>query len=520
MEEMIITYLESMKRPFRLELIKKIETPINMQKIIYTMLLALSFNKVSAQTNEQLTKQPNIIFLLTDDQRWDTFGFMGNEYIHTPNCDQLANNGIVFTNTYHVAPICQPSRASIMLSQYVSTHQCGFDKPAIHSISEEEFSHSYPVKIREAGYFTGLVGKFGYPVTKEKVLNAAAFTNAEDRNAKSQLWLKDECMPKDDYDVWYGFSGQGSYNVNGRHGTAHRGDQAIKFIHEASKQDKPFSLQVCFKAPHSPFQPDEQFLKLYENMEIPRYPNDTEEAHLTLPDVVRQKFRGKKGYSDKKYLSFIQKYYALITGVDDVVGRIVKELRELGIEDNTIIVYTSDNGYFCGSKGLSGKDLLYEESAKAPLIIYDPRWPDNKKGTTIDAITSVIDVAPTLLHYAGTDIPNQMQGLSLLPLIENPQQEIHGAVYGENNFANFEPLLEEIEGPEQMNYSTVRSRFVRTPQYKYIQYYECTPMIEELWDMTADPSEMNNLAVIPGYEKVLNEMRQLIANYSNSTTIQ
>ncbi|TLX71790.1 DUF4976 domain-containing protein [Labilibacter sediminis] len=485
-------------------------TMLKQTVLIFTILISINiYTKASINSK----RKPNIIFFLTDDQRWDAFGFMGNKYIQTPNCDQLANNGIIFNNTYHVVPICQPSRASFMLSQYVGTHQCGFDKPAIYSISEAEFAQSYPVKIREAGYFTGIVGKFGFPITKEKVRNSAEYTNAQDRDAKTQLWLKEECLPKEEYDVWYGFSGQGFYNVKGKHGTEYRGDQSIAFIREAAKQEKPFSLQVCFKAPHSPFQPAEEFLRLYDDVEIPRYPNDTNSANSLLPVVVRNKYRGNHGYSDKKYQAFIKKYYALITGVDHVVGRVMTELKAQGLDDNTIIVFTSDNGYFCGSKGLSGKDLLYEESAKAPLIIYDPRLPIKKRGTTIDAIISIIDVAPTLLNYAETDIPAEMQGKSLLPLIENPDQEIHEAVYGENNFANFAPLLTELDEREKASYSTVRSRFVRTPQYKYIQYHECTPMVEELWDITADPSELKNLADKVEYKHQLNKMRQLMDTF-------
>ncbi|WP_289053776.1 sulfatase-like hydrolase/transferase [Carboxylicivirga marina] len=485
-----------------------------MHKTIYIILLALCFSKVSAQTNEQ----PNIIFFLSDDQRWDTFGFMGNEHIITPNCDKLAENGIVFTNAYHVSPICKPSRASLMLGQYLSTHRCGFDQPTMYTISEDEFSQSYAVQIRKAGYFTGFVGKFGFPVTEDKIFNADKISHTEKRDAKSQLWLQDECMPKDEYDLWYGFAGQGVYDVNGKHGTEHRGDQALNFIQKAAQQEKPFALQVSFKAPHSPFQPDEKYLKLYENIDIPRAPNDTEEAHNQLPAVVKEKYRGRNAYSDKKYQAFIKKYYALITGLDVVVGRVMDELLMLGLDDNTIIIFSSDNGYFCGSKGLAGKDLLYEESAKAPLIIMDPRLSKQQKGTSINKLTSIIDLAPTILDYASVDIPHAMEGRSLLPLIDNPELEIHEAVYGENHFANFAPLFEELSKDEQADYSSVRSRFIRTPQYKYIQYYECRPMIEELWDIARDPSEMHNLVNNPDYQEILEKMRQLMADYRPEKT--
>lgn len=463
--------------------------------------------------------RPNIIFLLTDDQRWDTFGFMGNKTIITPNCDKLAAEGVVFENTLHATPICQPSRASIQLGQYLNTHRCGFDAPTQNSISQQEWMKSFPVLLRESGYFTGFVGKFGYPVSAQKTKNRVNEDLAIDKGVDSQLWKREECMPKDSYDRWLGFPGQGTYHVNGKHGTEDRGDKAIAFIRAAANQKAPFALQVSFKAPHSPFSPAPEFLAMYENTNIPRHDNDLEEAFERLPEVVRTKYRGRKGYvGDEAFQNFITRYYALITGVDHVVGRIREELKSLGLDENTIIIYSSDNGYFCGSKQLSGKDLLYEESIKAPLIIYDPRQPASAGITKRQGITSTIDIAPTILGYAGLKAPSSMQGKSLLPLVSGTKNQVHKAVYGENNFANFSPVISDFNDPAERDaFSSVRSKYVRTPQFKYIRYHECTPVVEELWKITKDPQEKINLVGNPEYSSVLKKMRKMLDKFETST---
>ncbi len=491
------------------------------QKIVsFSLLLLIGYSGDcgpdgrSTGSLDETHDKPNIIFLLTDDQRWDSFGFAGNEYIKTPHCDKLAKEGVVFKNAYHVAPICQPSRASIMLGQFLITHRSGFDKPGIFSVSHQEFDNSFPVLLRESGYYTGMVGKFGFAVSENKIMNVAPYKMPKERDHTTQLWLQDEYMPKDRYDEWHGFPGQGSYNVQGKHGTEYRGDQSIAFIQNAAKQNKPFMLQVCFKAPHGPFQPAQEFLDLYKDVDIPRYNNDNSDAHKKLPEVVKSLYRGRDGIKENdKFQNKIKRYFALITGVDHVAGRIVKELEKLGLSDNTIIIFSSDNGYFLGSKGLDGKDLLYEESVRSPLFIYDPRLPGSKRGTTIDGLVSMIDIAPSILDYAGIKAPPSMQGSSFLPMINEGKEKIHEAVFGENNFTNFLPLKSEVSIEKKAEHKTVRSRFVRTEKFKYIRYYECTPVVEELWEISKDPQECIDLSDNPYYKDKLEEMRNRLDDF-------
>lgn len=490
------------------------------------------------QTGGEMTKkQPNIIFLMADDQRADAFGFRGNEHIITPNLDKLAADGITFDNAYHVSPICQPSRASVMTGQYLSTHKAGFDRPTDYIITDDEFQTSYPGQLRNSGYYTGFIGKFGFAVG----------VDGEEKMKNDGFENQSEFMPVQYFDVWNGFPGQGSYfptngefngyeNTSGAtHLTEFMGDQAIDFFRSAQNSDKPFALSISFKAPHAPFNPAEEFRKKYENTVIPRMVNDGPEYHNNLPEVVKEKSRNAQWYFgrtegylgesidyrqdwhieiDSTYQEFIKNYYGLITGVDNVVGRIRSELQRLNIDDNTVIIYTSDNGFFAGSKQLMGKAILYEESAKAPMIMYDPRLSNEKHTKRVQAIISIVDIVPTLLEIAGIKIPDIYPGKSFIPLVYTEKDMIHEAVYGENNFDNFYPLPSEVENVE--DYESIRSKFVRTPEYKYIRYQETNPVIEELYKINEDPLETNNLIRDENYFEVTEMLREKMQEFEDS----
>jgi len=497
-------------------------------QLLHLVLFVFIFSACVSQAEEN-PQRPNILFLMADDHRADAMGFMGNTYIITPNLDSLASKSVVFENAYHVAPICMPSRASVMTGQYLSTHRSGFDYPTNYTITDEEFQKSYPAVLRENGYFTGFIGKFGFAVSEgEKVTNHG-------------LENKMEYMPFLYFDIWNGFPGQGSYypkkgKFNGyenvweaSHLTEFIGYQAIDFLNQAQESGKPFCLSVSFKAPHAPFSPAEEFRAQYNGIEVPRMVNDNPEAYQLLPEVVKEKSRnarwyfgrtvnyhGKKlGYrkswhieEDTIYQEFIKNYYALISGVDHTVGRIRKELEKLGLADNTIIIYTADNGFFAGSRQLMGKALLYEESAKAPMIIYDPTVSKKEGGIREDALISHIDIAPTILDMAGLNQYDYLPGESILPLVRQEAEAIHKAVYGENNYDENNPISAEVEDPEQ--YQSIRSKYVRTKEYKFIRYHENHPVTEELYRISDDPLEENNLIDDTEHAQTAEEMRALL----------
>ncbi|WP_277483628.1 sulfatase-like hydrolase/transferase [Catalinimonas alkaloidigena] len=493
--------------------------------------LSLFFYACQSETAEN-NKRPNIIFLMADDQRADAFGFMGNPHIITPNLDSLASDGVVFENAYHVAPICMPSRSSVMTGQYLGTHRSGFNRPTNYIITEDEFRSTYPVVLGEHGYFTGFIGKFGFAVGKgEKVRN---------QNFQDEA----EYMPTHHFDVWNGFPGQGSYHPkegkfngyenqwNASHLTEFMGYQAIEFFRKAKASDKPFCLSISFKAPHAPFSPAEAFRAKYDAKEIPRMGNDAPEYHAKLPEVVKEKSRNARWYFgrtedyygqeigyrhdwhievDSIYQEFIKNYYALISGIDHTVGRLRTELRQLGLDQNTIIIYTSDNGFFAGSRQLTGKALLYEESVKAPMIVFDPALPKNDALRKEKGLISHVDIAPTILDMAGIRAPESYPGTSFMPIVHQKQETIHEAVYGENNYDDYYPVSSEVEHPEQ--YQSIRSKFVITQGYKFIRYHENHPVVEQLYKLGADSLEENNVIDDPDYEDIASELRAKLNDF-------
>ena len=294
---------------------------------------------------------------------------MGNEEIQTPHIDKLAEQGVVFTNNYNNTAICMGSRASIMTGMYEHKTGCNFTHGPL---SKEKFQKSYPVLLRDAGYFTGFTGKFGFAV-KETGLENSSYNKKED-------------MPEDEFDWWAGWPSQGYYQTAKNehmvkyaedypHVSTALGAAAVDFLKQAQNQDKPFCLSVSFKAPHSPVSPDPKFDDVYVDKTFTKPENFGLKGAEHLPE------QSKKGRQyvklSKKYLSNYDKaladYYQLIYGVDQAVGMIYAELDQQGLLDNTIIIYTTDNGYYLGAHAFGGKVLPYEEGSRAPLIVSGPK---------------------------------------------------------------------------------------------------------------------------------------------------
>ena len=421
-------------------------------------------------------KRPNLIVLLTDDQRWDAMGCMGNPIIQTPNMDRLAEQGVLFTNNFVTTSICMTSRATIFSGLYSRSHTINsFSQP----FTDEMLQQTYPVLLRNAGYRTGFIGKWGLGGP----------------------------LPEDKFDVFEGFSGQGQYfhEINGEtvHLTELLGDKSLDFL-DGCSDDQPFCLSVSFKAPHvkdgapDPFQFDPLYSDLYADIKIPRPKTATEYHFSLLPDFIRHsegRTRWERRFSSPElYQHSVKGYYRLLTGVDTVVGRILQRLEEHGLDDNTVILYTGDNGFFLGEHGLAGKWLMYEESIRTPLIIRDPRLPVSLRGQQRSDMTLNVDYARTLLDLAGVEIPPAMQGRSLVPLINGKRvswrnEWFYDHLYGHGGKI---PMSEGI----------------RTERWKYIRYVDQTPVYEELFDLKNDPFEEHNLVPIRRHTTILAQLRE------------
>jgi len=455
-------------------------------------------------------ERPNIVFILADDQRWDALGCAGNPVIQTPNIDRLAKAGIQFDNAFVTTSICMVSRASILTGQYARRHGVN---DFFTTLSDAQMRETYPVLLRQSGYYTGFIGKWGIGDTVEATGPMADY-----------------------FDFWAGVSHQGNYwhestcayvtqdnavcdcppDHRGTSGPAVRfGVGTIKdpvhfttdvipqkFLRFLDSRDpkKPFCISVSLKDPHNPYDYDTKFSRFYERLPMPIRENATPAAaqnmgHARTSLAARQ---GLRYVNDRSFNGELQQtirsYYRLMAGADEAVGRMIRQLQQAGVYENTVIIYTSDNGYLLAEHGLFGKWLPYEESIRVPMIIHDPRTVVRPR---CRATVLNLDVAPTILELAGLEAPSAMQGRSLLPLLTGAADE--------SSFRSewfYEHVFEadgQIEPTEAMI----------SGDWKYIHYLKHAGG-DELYNLASDPLELNNLSSDPESQLQLNRMRHLL----------
>lgn len=419
-------------------------------------------------------RPPNLLFLLTDDQRWDALGCMGNRIIQTPNIDGLARGGATFTNMFVTTPICVTSRASIFTGLYARSH-------GIHTFrqrfSPQQFAGTYPSLLRKAGYRVGFVGKYG---------------------------LDEPPAPKDQFDDWRGFLGQGKHFPEGEpgpHSTQVMTDQAREIL-EAQSAAQPFCLSVSYKSPHVEDADPRQFLAdprdehLYRDVRMPVPKTMDSRAIERLPIEVQgseARRRWAVRFSTPElYQRSVKNYYRMITGVDRSVGELLAVLERKGLRENTVVFFTSDNGFYLGEHGLAGKWFMHEESLRVPLVVQDPR-PGAVRGARIDAMALNIDCAPTMLELAGLTPPAPMQGRSLTPWVRGERPAWRREFFAEHLFEH--EWIPKSEG-------------IRTERWKYARYLNIPGNFEEMYDLQADPLEERNMASEAGASTQLAALRR------------
>lgn len=438
------------------------------------LLLLLPLAAGAASRPARALARPNILFLLSDDQRWDTLGVAGNRVIRTPNLDALAREGTRFRNAFVTTPICAASRASLLTGLYERTHRYTFGTPPIRP---EHVEQSYPVRFRAAGYRTGFIGKFGVNVPSGQEarmfdqftpLNRTPYFKKQPDG--TERWLEDIA-----------------------------GDRAVEFLSQSDP--RPFCLSVSFNAPHAEDNDPRQYVwpreldGLYDDVTFRRPRSMTPEFFQAQPDFLRyseSRVRFNWRFDEEsKYQRMVRGYYRMITGVDRVVGRIREALRQRGLAENTVIVYSSDNGYFLGERGFADKWYGYEESLRVPLIVFDPR---RRQHAETDAVSLNVDIPPTLLDLAGVTLPASYQGRSLAPLLEG------GRPRNWRRDFFFEHLFERANIP--------KSEGVRDARYTYIRWFDQQPVVEELYDRRRDPDQMRNLVADPRRSGELDRLRR------------
>ncbi|MEO0452555.1 MAG: sulfatase [Verrucomicrobiota bacterium] len=426
---------------------------------------------------------PNIIFFLTDDQRDDVLGCYGNELAKTPTIDDLASEGIRFENSFCQVPICAANRATILSGLSQRTHGHNFGKPPVPS---EYIASSYPKVLKEAGYRIGFAGKYGMKFADPGLQQEFDFFKKIDRNPYIKK-LKDGTR---------------------RHETDLCADATIEFI-QSNPEGKPFCMSVSFNATHAEdgdkrpgyhFQWPESADGLFDDITMPEPYQADEKFYQALPSFLqnpkelnRQRFFWRWD-TPKKYQTNMRAYFRLANGIDQAIARVIEALQAKGLSENTIIIYTGDNGLMMGDRGLAGKWNPYEQSLRVPLIIYDPRLPEALRGQVLPHLANSVDLAPTMVDYAGVNLPEVYQGRSLLPMIRGQRIAWREDIFCQHHFKRFNDW-----------------HAVRDQRYKYAVYYD--QPYEALFDLQEDPGELINLADNPHYADILKQKKERLQDY-------
>ncbi|MFY0606519.1 MAG: family 78 glycoside hydrolase catalytic domain [Cyclobacteriaceae bacterium] len=451
------------------------------------VIVLLVGSKLQAQNESGKNDRPNIIFILTDDQRGDALGYAGNDLVTTPEMDRLAQSGTYFENAMVTTPICAASRATILSGLHERTHAYTFQSGPM---KEEYMAQAYPKVLREAGYQTAFYGKFGVNYGNKDQL----FDVYEDYDRANQF--------KDKRGYFYKKLGEDTVHL-----TRYTGQRALDYLDQVD-QNEPFCLSLSFSAPHAHDGAPEQYFwqattdPLLQDVEIPKAKISDDKYFEALPQSVKDGFNRLRWTwrydTPEKYQHSVKGYYRMIAGVDMEITKIREQLKAKGLDKNTVIIVMGDNGHFLGERQMAGKWLMYDNSVRVPLIVYDPRI-DNHQDVSEMALN--IDIAATIADLANVPAPKTWHGKSLMPIVT-----------GESSTMGRDTVL--IEHLWEFEHIPP-SEGVRTADWKYFRYVN-DKSLEELYDLNKDPREIKNLASSKKYSAVLKELRRKTDELTNT----
>lgn len=437
--------------------------------------------------NKKAARKRNIIFILSDDHRYDFMGFMNTpQFLETPHMDMMAEKGAHIRNAFVTTSLCSPSRASILTGLYSHKHGVVDNQAPV-----PEGLQFFPQMLQQNGYETAFIGKWHMGHEHDD--------------------------PRPGFDKWISFKGQGDYydpvlNIDGERKRV-KGynpdiltDYAVDWL--KIKRQKPFFLYLSHKAVHGMFKPAKRHLGKYENVKIdyPASMADTDENYRGKPDWVREQRNSWHGvdymyHGQMDYDTFYKRYCETVLGIDDSIGGIMRTLQQLGLDQSTLVIYMGDNGFCFGEHGLIDKRHMYEESIRVPMLAYCPELiASNHK---VDKMVQNIDIAPTLLDAAGLQVPKNMDGRSIMPLLRGEDVPWREAIYYEYYWERNFPQTPTVHG-------------VRTDRFKYIHYHGIWD-IDELYDLQNDPNEMNNLISSPEHQDLVKKMNKMMYDWLERT---
>jgi len=463
-------------------------------RICLCALLAISMGMATAaRAAEDLSlekidgAQPmNIVFILSDDHRYDVMSFLGHPFVETPAMDAMAREGVYFKNAMVTTSLCSPSRASILTGQYMHNHGV-----VDNNVLTRPGTIFFPQYLRKAGYKTGYFGKW----------HMGGHSDA----------------PRPGFDRWVSFRGQGHYyppkhlknwrlNVDGQsvpqkgYITDELTDYAIDWLDDVKQDGKPFFMYLSHKGVHGMFHPAERHAGRYQDkaMPIPHTMPNTEANYKNKPMWLKNQRNSWHGvdfayHQDTNIEEHYRLYCEALLSVDDSIARVRKWLADNGLAENTLVMYMGDNGFQWGEHGLIDKRTAYEASMRVPLLGVCPElW---KPGAILEQVVANIDIGPTCLAAAGLKTPDNMDGQSFLDLAA-----------GKTDPADWRKNL-LYEYYWEYNFPHTPTTFaLRTQRYKFIQYHGIWD-VDELYDLEKDPLEEHNLIFDPSQKERIRNMR-------------
>lgn len=444
---------------------------------------AIAANTAAGAQANIAGQRKNIVFILSDDHRYDAMSCMGHPFVETPYLDSIAKNGALLENAFVTTSLCSPSRASILTSQYAHIHRV-VDNATLMPAGTPMFQEH----LQDAGYETAFVGKW----------HMGGSTDA----------------PRRGFDHWVSFRGQGNYyppangqhmlNVNGEavpqkgYITDEITDYAVDWLTSRDKE-KPFFLYFSHKAVHGAFEPAKRHLNKYANEPFPEPATmaNTEENYRDKPMWVKNQRNSWHGvdylyhHNDGEDIADLyRRYCECILALDDSVGRVLHTLKNLGVHDDTLVIYMGDNGFMWGEHGLIDKRAAYEASIRVPMLAQCPNLIE--AGTRVPGIAANIDIGPTILEFAGAKPLDDINGQSFLPLLTGAKESSRDELFYE--------YFWEYSFPQ-----TPTMHAIRTDKYKLIRYYGIWDL-NELYDMEDDPDETTNLINSPEHQDIVKEL--------------
>ncbi|MCZ6633816.1 MAG: sulfatase-like hydrolase/transferase [bacterium] len=423
--------------------------------------------------------RPNIVFICSDQHSFRYTGYVGHRLVKTPNLDQIAEQGVVFSNAYCGSPVCVPGRACLMTGMYPS--DCG----SYCNSTVWDGSHpTWGTRMSQAGYDCRATGKLDLNLDFEMGFQETDTSHGHCRRPDiTSLFRRPPCYRVGER------PGVDGHPREDRHGDQKRAETALSFVNTTSRSlDKPWVHYVGFSQPHPKFVAYRPYYDLYplEDIDLPHVPN-LEDLHLVY-QAMRHFKRVATPISEDRIRRARAGYYGMITELDEYIGQIWKALDRTGQLENTVFIYTSDHGEALGEHGMWYKNNLFENAAHIPLVMAGPGLP---KGVKVETPVAHVDLVATLLDLAGAEGETELRGHSLLPVIEGLESSHPGWTYTESH----------SEG------NVTGSFMVRKGDWKYIHF---TWYDDLLFNLAEDPGEHHNRIADPGAQEAHLELREIL----------